>query len=52
MKEKIRKIFQIGKEKNYDRLVELVNTLNKKEEYKYDHEDLDYCGIRDRKFIY
>ena len=40
------------KEKNYDRLVELVNTLNKKE-YKYhDHDDLDYYGIRDRKFVW
>ena len=35
------------KEKNYDHLVELVNTLNKKEEYKYDRDDLDYYGIRD-----
>ena len=35
------------KEKNYDRLVELVNTLNEKEEYKYhDRDDLDYYGIR------
>ena len=36
------------KEKIYDNLVELVNSLNKKEKYKY-HEcyDLDYCGIRD-----
>ena len=36
------------KEKIYDNLVELVNTLNKKEKYKYhDRYDLDYCGIRD-----
>ena len=36
------------KEKNYDRLVELVNTFNKKEEYEYhDRDDLDYYGIRD-----
>ena len=36
------------KEKNYDNLVELVNTLNKKEKYKYhDHDDVDYHGIRD-----
>ena len=34
--------------KHYDHLVELVNTLNKKEEYKYpDGDDLDYYGIRD-----
>ena len=36
------------KEKYYDNLVELVNTLNKKEKYKYhDRDDLDYHGIRD-----
>ena len=35
------------KEEIYDDLVELVNTLNKKE-YKYhDHDDLDYYGMRD-----
>ena len=34
--------------KNYDHLVELVNTLNKKKEYKrHDGDDLDYYGIRD-----
>ena len=48
MKQKKRKIFQIRKKKkNYDDLFELVNTLNKKAEYKYDHDDLDYCGLRD-----
>ena len=36
------------KENNYDRLVELVNTLKKREEYKYhDHDHLDYYGIRE-----
>ena len=36
------------KEKNYDNLVELVNTLIKKEKYKYhDRNDLDYHGIGD-----
>ena len=36
------------KEKNYDNLVELVRTLDKKEKYKYhDRDDLDYHGIRD-----
>ena len=36
------------KEKNYYHLVELVNTLNKKEKQKYhDRDDLDYYGIRD-----
>ena len=58
---KLKKLYEIEnkknlsdkeKEKNYDNLVELVNTLNKKEKYKYhDHDDLDYHGIRDRKFI-
>ena len=41
------------KEKNYDNLVELVNTLNKKEKYKYhDHDDLDYHGIRDIENVF
>ena len=36
------------KEKIYDDLVELVNTLNKKEEYKYyDGDGLDFYGIRE-----
>ena len=36
------------KEENYDHLVELVNTLDKKEEHKHsDHDDLDYFGIRE-----
>ena len=36
------------KEKIYNQLVELVNTIDKKEEYKYhDPDDLDYYGIRD-----
>ena len=40
------------KEKIYDDLVELVNTLNKKEEYKYhDRDDLDYYGIGDMLMI-
>ena len=49
MKYKTRKTFQIRKKKKiYDNLVELVNTLNKKENYKYhDRDDLDYYGIRD-----
>ena len=35
-------------ENNYDNLVELVRTLDKKEKYKYhDRDDLDYNGIRD-----
>ena len=36
------------KERIYDDLVKLVETLDKKEEYKYhDHDDLNYYGIRD-----
>ena len=36
------------KETIYDHLVELVNNLNKNEEYKLnDRDDLDYYGIRD-----
>ena len=35
-------------ENNYDNLVELVRTLDKKEKYKYhDRDDFDYHGIRD-----
>ena len=48
MKQKKRKTFQIGKKEIHDHLVELVNTLNKKETYQYhDHDDLDHQGIRD-----
>ena len=36
------------KEKNYNRLIELINTIDKKERYQYDdRNDLDYYGIRD-----
>ena len=46
--EKKKNLSDKEKEKIYDHLVELVNTLNKKEEYKYhDRDDLDYYGIRD-----
>ena len=35
------------KEKIYDDLVKLANTLDKKEEHKHsDHDDLDYFGIK------
>ena len=48
MKQKKRKTFQIVKKEIHDHLVELVNTLNKKETYQYhDRDDLDYYGIRD-----
>ena len=47
-REKKKNLSHKEKEKIYDHLVELVNTLNKKEEYKYhDRDDLDYYGIRD-----
>ena len=51
------KLYEMEKKKNlsnrekkekYDHLVKLVNTLNKKETYKYHNcDDLDYYGIRD-----
>ena len=44
------------KQKNYDHLVELVNTLNKKENiyiYIYHgHDDLDYYVIRDMENLF
>ena len=41
------------KEQNYDHLVELVNTLDKKEEHKHsDHDDLDYFGIRELENLF
>ena len=41
------------KEEFYDYLVELVNALDKKEEYKYsDHDDWDYFGIRELENIF
>ena len=41
------------KEKIYDHLVELVNTLDKKEEHKHsDHDDLDYFGIRELENLF
>ena len=41
------------KEKIYDDLVKLANTLNKKEEYKHsDRDDLDYFGIRELENVF
>ena len=41
------------KEEIYDHLVELVNTLDKKEEHKHsDHDDLDYFGIRELENLF
>ena len=46
--EKKKNLSEKEKENNYHNLFELVNTLNKKEKYKYyDRDDLDYHGIRD-----
>ena len=46
--EKKKNLSNRKKEKIYNQLVELVNTIDKKEEYKYhDRDDLDYYGIRD-----
>ena len=47
-KEKKENLSDKEKEENLNYLVNLKNTLNKKEEYKYhDRDDLDYYGIRD-----
>ena len=45
---KIKNLSDKEKEKIYDRLVELVKTLDKKEKYKYhDRDDLGYHRMRD-----
>ena len=41
------------KEEIYDHLVELANTLDKKEEHKHsDHDDLDYFGIKELENLF
>ena len=41
------------KEKIYDHLLQLANTLDKKEEHKHsDHDDLDYFGIRELEKLF
>ena len=41
------------KEKIYDDLVKLANTLDKKEEHKHsDHDDLDYFVIRELENLF
>ena len=41
------------KEKIYDNLIKLVNTLNKKEKYQYhDRDNLIYYGIRDMENLF
>ena len=51
--EKKKNLSDKEKEEIYDHLVKLVETFDKKEEYKYhDRDDLDYYWIRDIKFIW
>ena len=46
--EKKQRLTKSQKEKIYDLLIKLANTLDKKESYKYsDYDDLDYSGIKD-----
>ena len=41
------------KEKIYDHLLQLANTLDKKEKHKHsDHDDLDYFGIRELEKLF
>ena len=41
------------KEKIFDHLVKLANTLDEKEEYKHnDHDELDYVGIRELENLF
>ena len=51
--EKKKKIPKTQKERILRYLIELINTLNKKEEYKYiDYDDLDYFRIKDREILF
>ena len=51
-KEQKRKLSDKEEEEVYDYLLKLVKSLNEKERYQYhDRDDLDYYGIKDRKFI-
>ena len=51
--EKKKNLSKKKKEKVYNQLVELVNTIDKKETYQHhDRHDLHYYKIRDRKLIY
>ena len=48
-----KKYTKMHKERIYSYLIELANTLDRKEEYKYsDSNDLDYFGIRDIKNLF
>ena len=58
---KLKELYEIEKKKNlsdnekeeiYDNLVKIVKTFDRKETYQFhNRDDLDYYGIRDRKFI-
>ena len=51
--EKKRNLSDNEKEEIYNHLVELVNTLDKKEEYKHgDHDDLDYFKTRELENLF
>ena len=51
--EKKQNLLDNEKEKIYDHLVKLANTLDKKEEYKHsDHDDLDYFGIKELENLF
>ena len=51
--EKKQNLLDNGKEKIYDHLVKLANTLDKKEEYKHgDHDELNYFGIRELENLF
>ena len=51
--EKKKNLSDKEKEKIYDHLIELVNTFNRKEEYKYhDRDNLDNHGLRDTENLF
>ena len=51
--EKKKKYTKMHKERIYSYLIELANTLDRKEEFKYRYyNDLDYFGIRDIKNLF
>ena len=51
--EKMQNLSDNEKEKSYDHLVKLANTLDKKEEYKHsDNDELDYFGIRELENLF
>ena len=51
--EKKQNLSESEKEEIYDHLIELLNTLDKKEEHKVsDHDELDYFGIRELENLF